>query len=167
MSSLTNNTPNRILSSSITNTNTTYPQLASSFDNPTNNNTGNDCTGSVSSPPSSSSTTTGATGNPLGLAAMGLTAASLNSTTTNSDNAECDSKQRHVSTPFKIHSNISDDPYASFYALNRTLPSPSSNPTGALPFNLINQSSHNNLPFAPNPTGSFFHSNQNPSLSIR
>ena len=155
MSSLTNNTTNRISSSSITNTNTTYPQLASSFDNTTNNNainTTNDCTGSGSSPPSLSSTTA----NPLGLAAMGLAAASLATATNNSDNTECDSKQRHMSTPFKIHSNISDDPYASFYALNRTLPSPSSNPTGALPFNLINQSVNNNLPFTSHPTGSLF-----------
>lgn len=153
MSSLTNNPTNRISSSSITNTNTTYPQLASSFDNTTNTNTinsANDCTGSGSSLPSST------TANPLGLAAMGLAVASLATATTNSDNTECDSKQRHVSTPFKIHSNISDDPYASFYALNRTLPSPSSNPTGALPFNLINQCANNNLPFVSNPTGSLF-----------
>jgi len=151
MSSLTNNTTNRISSSSITTSNNTYPQSSSFNNNNSINtaNTTNDCDGSISS---SSSTTTST----LGLAAMGL-AASL-AAATNSDNTECDSKH-NVSTPFKLHSNISDDPYASFYALNRTLPpsvpQPSSTPTGTLPFNIINQSPNNNLQFVSNPTGLF------------
>jgi hypothetical protein len=153
MSSLTNNTTNRISSSSITTSNATYSQ-SSSFNNNNNNtaNTTNDCDTSLLS--SSSTTST------LGLAAMGLAAASLAAVTANnainSDNTECDSK-RNVSTPFKLHSNTSDDHYASFYALNRTLPQsfppPSSTPTGTSPFNIINQSPNNNLQFVSNPTG--------------
>jgi len=67
---------------------------------------------------------------------------------------ECDSK-RNVSTPFKLHSNISDDPYAGFYALNRTLTQPSQPPSSSS-FNIISQSPNNNLQFISNPTGSFF-----------
>jgi hypothetical protein len=98
MSSFTNNTTNRILSS-----NTTFSQ-PSSFIN-TNDTTNNDTT------------------------TMGL----ANITGNNISNTECDSKQ-------KFHSNISDDPYAGFYALNRPLP-----PTRTSPFN--------NLQFVTNPTG--------------
>jgi hypothetical protein len=91
----------------------------------------------------------------MGIATTNLAAATANNTT-NSDNTECDSK-RNVSTPFKLHSNTSDDHYASFYALNRTLPQsfppPSSTPTGTSPFNIINQSPNNNLQFVSNPTG--------------
>jgi hypothetical protein len=65
---------------------------------------------------------------------------------------ECDSK-RNVSTPFKLHS---DDPYAGFYALNRTLTQPSQPPPSSSSFNIISQSSNNNLQFISNPTGSFF-----------
>jgi len=147
MSSLTNNTTNRISSSSITTSNTTYSQSSSSFNNNNTTNTTNDCDTSISSSSSS---------NTLGLAAMGLAAASLAAVTANnsinSDNPECDSK-RNVSTPFKLHSNTSDDPYASFYALNRTLPPPSSTSTGTSPFNIISQSPNNNLQFVSNPTG--------------
>jgi hypothetical protein len=152
MSSLANNTTNRISSSSITTNNTTYSQPLSSFTNNTNNST-NDCDASSSS--SSSTTTT-----MLGLTAMGLAATSLatmpnNNNTINSNNTECDSK-RHItssSIPFKLHSNTTDDPYASFYALNRTLPQPPPVPTGTSPFNLISQSPNNNLQFVSNPTG--------------
>ncbi|CAF1416846.1 unnamed protein product [Adineta steineri] len=169
MSSLTNNTTNRISSSSssITTNNTNYSQ-SSSFNNTNNNNnntnnnnnnnnnnavnTTNDCDTSIST--SSPATST------LGLTAMGLAAASLASITannmTNSDNTECDSK-RNVSTPFKLYSNTSDDPYASFYALNRTLsqppPPPPSSSSSTSPFNIISQSSNNNLQFTSNPTG--------------
>ncbi|CAF0794382.1 unnamed protein product [Rotaria sordida] len=148
MSNLTdNNTTNRILSSSITINNNTYSQ-SSSFNNRTTNTT-NDCDRSISS--SSPSTTTTST---LGLTAMGLAAASLvavtSNNTINSDNIECDSK-RNVSTPFKLHSNTSDDHYANFSALNRTLAQPPS--SGSSPFNIINQSSNNNFQFISNPTG--------------
>jgi hypothetical protein len=71
--------------------------------------------------------------------AMGLAAA-----TANVSNTECDLKRNLSSKP--------DDHYASFYALNRTLPPP----TGTSPFNIINQSSNNNLQFTSNPTGSIF-----------
>ncbi|CAF0732272.1 unnamed protein product [Rotaria sp. Silwood1] len=153
MSNLTdNNTTNRILSSSITTSNNTYSQ-SSSFNNRTTNTT-NDCDGSISSS-SSQLTTTSA----LGLTAMGLAAASLvsvtSNNTTNSDNTESDSK-RNVSTPFKLHSNTSDDHYVNFSALNRTLSQPlppSSSSSATSPFNIINQSSNNNLQFISNPTG--------------
>ncbi len=117
MSSLTNNTTNRISSSS---NNTIFSQ-PSSFINENNNNNNN----------SNTDTTT-----TLGLAAMGLAA-----TTANVSNTECDLKRNLSSKP--------DDHYASFYALNRTLPPP----TGTSPFNIINQSPNNNLQFTPNPTG--------------
>lgn len=113
MSSLTNNTTNRISSST---NNTIFSQ--SSFINDNDN-------------PNTTTTT-------LGLTAMGLAAATANNTT----NTECDLKRN-------LSSKI-DDHYASFYALNRTLPPP----TGTTPFNLINQSSNNNLhQFVTHPTG--------------
>lgn len=109
MSSLTNNTTNRI--SSLTN-NTIFSQSSFINDNDTGNTT----------------TTT------LGLTSMGLAAGTAN--------AECDSKRN-------LSSKV-DDHYASFYALNRTLPPP----TGTTPFNLINQSSNPNLhQFVTHPTG--------------
>ena len=58
-----------------------------------------------------------------------------------------------MSTPFKLHSQTPDDHYASFYALNRTLPQPPPPPSGTSPFNIINQSPNNNLQFVSNPTG--------------
>ncbi|CAF2078299.1 unnamed protein product [Rotaria magnacalcarata] len=156
MSSLTdNNTTNRILSSSSTTSNTTYSQ-PSSFNNRTSNVT-NDCDGSGST--SSSATTT------LGLTAMGLAAASLAAVTTNntinSDNTESDLK-RNMSTSFKLPSNTSDDHYASFCTLNRTLcqattssssSSSSAATNGTSPFSIISQSSNNNLQFMSHPTG--------------
>ncbi len=121
MSSLTNNTTNRISSSS---NNTTFSQ-SSSFIN--NNDTSN-----ITNNTDTSSTTT------LGLTTMGLAAVTAN----NPSNIECDSK-RNLSSKL-------DDQYASFYALNRTLPPP----TGTSPFNIINQSSNNNnLQFVTNSTG--------------
>ncbi len=152
MSSLTNNTTNRISSSSITTSNPHYSQ-SSLFNNNNNNtaNTTNDGDASISS----SSTTTSTLGlTAMGIAATNLAAATANNTT-NSDNTECDSK-RNVSTPFKLHSNTSDDHYASFYALNRTFPPPCSTPTGTSSFNIISHSPNNNLQFISNPTGSFF-----------
>ncbi|CAF3947000.1 unnamed protein product [Rotaria sp. Silwood1] len=59
--------------------------------------------------------------------------------------------------------NTSNSSITDFYALNRTLPPPPPPPpppslpssTGTLPFNIINQSSNNNLQFVSNPTGHF------------
>jgi len=125
MSSLTNNTPNRISSSS---NNTIFSQ-PSSFTNNNNNENPNTTTDT-----STSSTT-------LGLTTMGLAAVTAN----NSSNTECDLKRN-------ISSKI-DDHYANFYALNRTLPPPPPPPssTGTSPFNIINQSSQ----FVTNSTGLF------------
>lgn len=125
MSSLTNNTPNRI-SSSTNNTIFSQPSSSSSFINDNDN---------------SNTTTTTATTTTLGLTAMGLAAATANHSSTNN---ECDSKRN-------LSSKV-DDHYASFYALNRTLPPP----TGATSFNLINQSTNNNHlhQFVTHPTGS-------------
>jgi hypothetical protein len=122
MSSLPNNTTNRISSSS---NNTIFSQTSSFINENNNNNNSNTDT---------STTTT------LSLAAMGLAATTANNTG-NSSSTECDLKRNLSSKP--------DDHYASFYALNRTLPPP----TGTSPFNLINQSSNNNLQFPTNPTG--------------
>jgi hypothetical protein len=127
MSSLTNNNTNRISSSS---NNTIFPQPSSFINNNENPNTTTD---------SNTSSTT------LGLTAMGLAAVTGNNTS-NSSSIECDSK-RNLSSKL-------DDHYASFYALNRTFPPPP--PSGTSPFNIINQSSNNNLQFIPNPTGKFF-----------
>ncbi|CAF1073770.1 unnamed protein product [Adineta steineri] len=129
MSSLTNNTTNRILSSS---NNTTFSQSSSSSSSsPFINN--NDTSNITNNTDTSTST--------LGLTAMGLAAVTANNTSI----TECDSK-RNISSKL-------DDPYASFYALNRTLPPPHP-PTGTSPFNIINQSSNNNnLQFNTNPTG--------------
>ncbi|CAF4741377.1 unnamed protein product, partial [Rotaria magnacalcarata] len=78
-----------------------------------------------------------------GLTGMGLAAGTVNNASSNSSNTECDSK-RNLSSKL-------DDHYASFYALNRTLPPPPLPPpassAGASPFNIINQSSNNNLQF--------------------
>ncbi|CAF0743821.1 unnamed protein product [Rotaria sordida] len=137
MSTLTNNTRNRISSSS-NNTNFSQPSSSSTFiNNNENPNTTNDTD-------ISSSTTSTSTSTTLGLTAMGLAAVTANNISSNSSNTECDSK-RNVSSKL-------DDHYTSFYALNRTLPPPP--PTsGTSPFNIINQSSNNNLQFVTNPTG--------------
>src|ERR1700722_19517469 len=107
MSSLTNNTTNRISSSSSSSTTTTYPSAVSQTTSSSSFNSNTvECTTSTS----------------IGLAAMGLAAASLAAASANGD--ECDSKVNvsSSSTSLKLHHNTSDDPYASFYALNRALP---------------------------------------------
>jgi hypothetical protein len=131
MSSLTNNTTNRISSSS---NNTIFSQPSSFINNNENSNTTTDTNTSSTTP------------NTLGLTAMGLAPITANNTS-NSSNTECDLK-RNISSKL-------DDHYASFYALNRTLPPPPPT-TGTSPFNIINQSPNNNLQFVTNPTGSFF-----------
>ena len=128
MSSLTNNTTNRISSSS---NNTIFSQSSSFINNNDNHPNTTTITDTSTSSSSSSSTT------------MGLAATTANNPI-NSSNTECDSKRN---VPSKL-----DDHYASFYALNRTLPPP----TETSPFNIMNSSSNNNLQFIPNPTGSFF-----------
>ncbi|CAF1348803.1 unnamed protein product [Rotaria magnacalcarata] len=138
MSTLTNNNRNRISSSS---NNTTFSQSSSPFiNNNETNNTTNDA--DILSSTTSTSTT-------LGLTGMGLAAGTVNNASSNSSNTECDSK-RNLSSKL-------DDHYASFYALNRTLPPPPLPPpassAGASPFNIINQSSNNNLQFVTNSTG--------------
>ncbi|UJR25172.1 hypothetical protein I4U23_006527 [Adineta vaga] len=157
MSTLTNNTTNRLSSSSITTSNNAYSQSSTFNNNDHTSNTNNDCDTSI---PASSASSSSSSSTP------GLTAASLASiaanNTNNSDNSECDSK-RNIPTPFKLPSNTADDPYSSFYTLNRTLsqpppclpqpPPPSSTPNGSLSFNLMNQSSNNNLQFMSNPSG--------------
>ena len=117
MSSLTNNTTNRISSSS---NNTIFSQ-PSAFINDNDN-------------PTNASPTT------LGLTTMGLAAGTANNPN-NSSNPDCDLKRNQ--------SSKSDDHYANFYAINRTLPPP----PGTSPFNIINQSSNNNLQFVTSPTG--------------
>ncbi|CAF1242021.1 unnamed protein product [Adineta ricciae] len=147
MSTLTHNATNQISSSSITTNNTTYSQ-SSSFNNDDNtSNTVNDCGPSTTTPAA------------IGLAAASLTSSTTNNTT-NSDTSGCDSK-RNVSTPFRLPANTSDDPYATFYALNRTLSQPaltitsssSSMPSASSPFNLMSQSPNSNLQFISNPSG--------------
>ena len=128
MSSLTNNNPtNRIPASSAA------PGINANNSTYSQglafiNNTTNGCDGS-----SSTSTT-------LGLAAAAN---------------ERDAKRSNPSTPFKLHPNPSDDPYAGFYALNRTLPQAPHPPSssGNSPFHLINASPNNNLQFVSNSTG--------------
>lgn len=156
MSSLTNNPTNRISSSAMTTSNSTYSQSSISFNN--NNNTTHttaDCDGSI---PSSSSRSATPTNNTLGLTGMGLSAAGLGNPTsnnsTNLDNTDCDSKL-HVSSPFKLPSNSADDHYANFYALNRTLTQPLPPSSSTSPFHLLSPSSTNNLQFISNPTGDF------------
>ena len=128
MSSLTNNNPtNRIPSSSAA------PGINANNSTYSQglgfiNNTTNDCDGS-----SSTSTT------------LGLTAAAN----------DRDAKRSNPSTPFKLYPNPSDDPYASFYALNRTLPQAPLPPpsSGNSPFHLINASPNSNLQFVSNSSG--------------
>lgn len=134
MSSLTNNTTNRISSSSITTSNTTYSQSSTSFNTNTNtSNTTNDCDGSI---PSSSPRSITPTNNTLAL----------------TDNTDYNSKG-NTSASFKLPLNSADDHYANFYALNRTLTQPIPPPSSTSPFNLISASSTNNLQFVSNPTG--------------
>ena len=144
MSTLTHNTTNRISSSAITTNNPTYSQSSTFNSDDNTSNTVNDCEPSITTP-----------------AAIGLATANLTSSTTNSDTSGCDSK-RNVSTTFRSPANASDDPYASFYALNRTLSQPSltttsssSTPSAPSPFNLMSQSSNTNLQFMSNPSGLF------------
>ncbi|CAF1670151.1 unnamed protein product, partial [Adineta ricciae] len=104
-------------------TNSTTNRISSSSNNPafiTNNDTTN-LTNPSESPVQST------------LTSMGLAAA----TASHTSNVESDSKRKL------------DDPYANFYALNRTLPPP---PIGSTTFNVNNQSSMNNSPFITNST---------------
>lgn len=149
MSSLPNNATNRISTPNNSN-NTTY--LSGLTFNDGGGEVNNDCDGSPSSSPSNTAT--------IGLTAMGLAAASLAASVTNLPNLECESKRN--STPLKLHANTSDDSYAAFYGLNRTLSgqSPSNPPcsnvsNNASPFNFIGQSSNSALQFANNAGGSF------------
>ena len=153
MSSLTNNTTNRISSSSITTSNTTYSQSSTSFNNNNNNtNTTNDCDGSV---PSSSSRSTTPANNTLILTGKSLINKLVlldNNRKVILDNTDYDSKGNN-SLPFKLPSNSTDDHYANFYALNRSLTQPIPPPSSTSPFNLISPSAANNLQFVTNPTG--------------
>ena len=155
MSSFTNNTTNRISSITSNNNNNSYLQGLTFHNNVNNGNeTNNECDGSSSS--TSTHHLAAASSTSLGLAAMGLAAASLAAVTTNNVNmTENDAKRTNSSaTPFKLNHNPSEDPYASFYALNRTLAQPGAPPPpGSTPFNLISQSPNHNLQFPPNPTG--------------
>ena len=157
MSSLIDNTSNRISSSSIMTNNTTYSHSPSSGNCAINAT--NDCnrpisSSSSSSPSSSSSTTTKADLAAMSLTTTNPTVATANDST-NSENAKYDSKL-NTSTSFKSYSNASSDYNAGFWVLNRTVsqPPPSSSVmTGTLPFNIISQSSNDILQFASDPTG--------------
>lgn len=160
MSSLTTNTTNRISSSSITTSAPTYSQPSSFNHNQSNNNNNNNTTSNTTTgndvetamPPLSSASA------PLDLPVMGLTATNLAPTATNNgENGDCDAKNT-AATPFKLPSSGTDDPYASFYALNRTLaqpPPPPPPPSSAGPpsFNFIGQAPNPNLQFMSHPTG--------------
>ena len=99
-------------------------------------------------PSSTAAPTTGSsTKGTLGLPAKGMASISTS--------IESDSK-RNGSVRDSL--NVCEDPYASFYALNRTLtqpPPPPPPPTGASPFHLINQSPNQTLDFVANSTGEY------------